>query len=83
MTLFWIGFTIILGRLIVEIPIRVADFRGTASTLIHTANVLVAIVLGLITYHEKRLMTLFLCLIIIVLLNTIGIKLWDVTYGFE
>lgn len=82
-TLFGIGCALMMGRFLIEIPIRCYNFFGTASTLIFSFNVIVSIILGIITYREHRTTTLCLSVIIIVLLNTIATRLWDITYGFN
>lgn len=67
---------IILGRFILESPIRIFDFWGSLSTLNVTLCCLTGIVLGAVCYKEKRLAVVILSVAILVILSTVGVSEW-------
>lgn len=67
---------IMLGRIILEIPIRIDYFSGTIGSLFVTIVVLIAIVLSMSYWYKKKLYILILSLVIMMLLNTFGHDLW-------
>lgn len=73
--------TIILGRIILEIPVRFMDFRGSLASLGITVVVLTSILLALLCFREKRISVFILSTIIIVLLNTFGLYTWEQSFS--
>lgn len=67
---------IMLGRIILEIPIRIDCFSGTIGSLFVTIVVLIAIVLSMSYWYKKKLYILILSLVIMMLLTTFGHDLW-------
>jgi hypothetical protein len=70
---------IIIGRIILEIPIRIGDFRGSFYSLGITIVTVVSILLAALCFKEKRSSVFILSAIIIVLINTVGLYAWDIS----
>ena len=68
--------SIILGRIILEIPIRINDFMGSLFSLFVPVLVIISIILALICFKEKRASVFILSAIIIVLLNSVVHDVW-------
>lgn len=79
----YVCIAIILGFTLVELPIRIMDFGGTIESLIITLFTVISVLLSLICWIEKRFMTTFLALVIIVLLNTCALSQWLEYIGCE
>lgn len=71
-----ICFSIAIGRLLPDIPVRIMAFSESAESMAITFVALVGIALGALCYHEKRTSVFVLSIIIMVLLNTIGWREW-------
>lgn len=67
---------IMIGRVILEIPIRIHAFYASLHSLYITIVVLLSIILSAVYYHEKRLSVLVLSIVIMILLNTVGYDGW-------
>ena len=67
---------IIGGFTLIELPVRIMDFGGTIYSLIFTLFTMISVLLALLCWIEKRLITTFLSLVIIVLLNTCALPQW-------
>lgn len=61
---------IVLGRIIVELPIRIMDWNDSMVSLMIPIICISSTILGAVSYKEKRLSVYMLSAIIIVLLNT-------------
>ena len=68
---------IIIGRIILEIPIRIDDFEGSFYSLGITIATIVSILLAALCFKEKRSSVFILSTIILVFINTIGLYAWD------
>ena len=67
---------IMIGRVILDIPIRIHAFYASLCSLYITIVVLLSIILSAIYFHEKRSSVLVLSIIIMILLNTVGYDGW-------
>ena len=67
---------IILGRIILEIPIRIDNFSGTIASLYITFVVLITILLSAVFWRERKPSVLVLSIGILMLLNTLGYDGW-------
>lgn len=67
---------IILGFLVIELPIRVMDFAGTISTLIITLFTAISVILAFLCWVEKRMVTFFLSVVVLILLNVGVLPQW-------
>lgn len=67
---------IILGRFILESPIRIFDFWDSMPSFGVTLCCFVGIVLGAVCYKEKRLAVVILSVAILVILSTVGESEW-------
>ena len=67
---------VILGRILLELPIRITEFRATLFSLFIPITVISSIVLAAVYYRERRPVVLILSAIIMVLLNTIVHEDW-------
>lgn len=67
---------IILGRIILEIPIRIDNFSGTIASLYITIVVLITILLSAVFWRERKPSVLVLSIGILMLLNTLGYDGW-------
>ncbi len=74
---------IITGRIILEIPIRAMNFYGSLGSLGITISVIVSIILSSLCHKEKNASVFVLSTIIIVLLNTLGLYIWDELFPTE
>lgn len=68
---------IMLGRVVLEIPVRMDDFLGTLSSLYVSVVVCISIILAAIYSHEKRNSIIVLSIIIFILLNSVGYDGWE------
>ena len=68
--------SIILGRIILEIPIRIMDFSGSVFSMFVPIVALVSIILGALYFKERKNLVLILEIIIIILLNTVAHEAW-------
>lgn len=66
-----------LGRIIVEIPIRVADWSESVGSLVFTIACLVAIGLGTICYRYNKTVVFLISFIVLILVNTFGLSLFN------
>lgn len=76
MSLITLALWIILGRILVEIPIRISDFAGSFASLIVTIISVASILLAILCYHERRTSVYVLSTIIFVLFNTVVLQSW-------
>ena len=67
---------IILGRILLELPIRITEFRETLFSMFIVMVVIASIILASLYYRERRPAILVLSTIILVLLNTIVHESW-------
>lgn len=67
---------IMIGRVILEIPIRIHAFYASLHSSYITIVVLLSIILSAVYYHEKRPSVLVLSIVIMILLNTVGYDGW-------
>lgn len=68
---------IILGRIILEIPVRILDFTGTMNTLMLPVSSLLSILLISLCIYKRNIGVYTLSIIIIILANTILQTIWD------
>ena len=62
---------ICLGRIILEIPLRIIDYQGMLFSLLVPVCTIVAIALAAVCYYERRTSVYVLSTIILLLLNTV------------
>lgn len=67
---------IVLGRIILELPIRITEFPETLFSLFIPIVVFSSIFLAALYFKEKRISVLVLSVIILILLSTIGQMEW-------
>ena len=67
---------IVLGRIILELPIRITEFPETLFSLFIPIVVFLSIFLAALYFKEKRISVLVLSVIILILLSTIGQMEW-------
>lgn len=67
---------VILGRLCFEIPVRMIDFYGSLGSLSVTICCLVGIILGAVSFKEKRISVYVLSVVIVLLFNTLFVAEW-------
>lgn len=67
---------IIIGSFILEIPIRILDFKGSIFTLSSSIFTIVAIILAAISYKEKRTSVYVMSIIIILFLDFYVQRTW-------
>ncbi len=76
-----IGLALILGRLLLELTVRIMDIRSGFATLIVTFICILSIILGILCYKEKRPIVYALSIIIGVVLNTFVLQQWAAIYS--
>ena len=72
---------IILGRFVLELPVRLTEFGTTLFSLFIPLIVLATIILASLYFKEKRPAVLILSVIIIILLNTLAHEDWINCFG--
>ena len=65
-----------MGRIILEVPLRVFEFRETLFSLFVPIVSIVSILLAAVYHKEKRTSVLILAVVILVLLNTVAHDAW-------
>ena len=50
-----VAFAIILGRIILEVPLRIIDWHGTFGSFMITVGCVVAILLAVVCFKDKRI----------------------------
>lgn len=73
---------IILGRIILEIPVRSLDFTGTMSTLMLPVSSMLSILLISPCFYKRNIGVYTLSIILIILANTILQTIWDSLFKF-
>lgn len=73
---------IIIGRILLDIPIRILEFRETIFSLFIPIVVMTSIFLGSLCFREKSRTVLILSIIILLLLSTIGQAQWLDTFHY-
>lgn len=74
--------TILAGRLILEVPIRVLDFAGSLFSMFVPIIVICSIGLAAIYFHEKKKGAVLILLVaILILLNTAAHSVWLQQFG--
>ena len=78
----YVCIAVILGFTLIESPLYImdltglTDFRNTLTSYMITLFTIISVLLALLCWIEKRLITTFLSLVIIVLLNTCALPQW-------
>ncbi len=67
---------VILGRIILELPLRVIDFEGSIESLIRPIASIVGILLSMVYFREKRQWILVLSVMIWILMCTVIREAW-------
>lgn len=73
---------IILGRIILEIPVRSLDFTSTMSTLMLPVSSMLSILLISLCFYKRNIGVYTLSIILIILANTILQTIWDSLFKF-
>ena len=68
--------SIVLGRLLLEVPVRILDFNGSLFSMFVPMIVVVSILLGAVYFRERRNSVLVLAVIVLILLNTTAHDAW-------
>ena len=77
-TFAWITvLAIVLGRIVLELPLRVTEFWSTLFSMFVPMVVVASILLAALYYRDKKSTTLILSVIILILLNTAGHHAWS------
>mgnify|MGYP006962006122 FL=1 len=71
-----IASALILGRIILELPVRILDYANSVGSLMITINCIIGIILGIICYYGKRTSLYFLSIMIEILLTTFIADTW-------
>lgn len=71
-----IASALILGRIILELPVRILDYANSVGSLMITINCIIGIILGIICYYGKRTSLYFLSIMIEILLTTFIADNW-------
>ena len=67
---------IILGRIILELPLRILDFQATSASLLEPVCSIAAVLLAVVCFRRRKLRTSVVSFVVLLLLNTIGHYLW-------
>ena len=63
---------IILGRIILELPLRILDFQATSASLLEPVCSIAAVLLAVVCYRRRTLRASAVSFVVLLLLNTIG-----------
>lgn len=72
-----LGFAMILGQLLFQIPMRATDFYGSLGSLMIVVSCIIAIILAVICWKEKSPYVFILSFIIIALFNGFIPEVWN------
>lgn len=72
-----IGLAIILGQLIFQIPVRAVDFWGSYGSLMIAISCIIAIILAVFCYRDKKPYIFILSYIIMCLFNSCVADMWS------
>lgn len=72
-----IGLAAALGQLLIQVPMRIIDFRGCFGSLMVVVSCFIAIVLAVVCYKDRRPYSFILSYIILTMFNCIVPGMWD------
>lgn len=72
-----IGFAVILGQLIIHVPMRIYDFYGSMVSFMVFISCIIAIVLAVFCYKDKRPYTFILSYVVLTLFNVFVGNMWQ------
>ncbi len=72
-----IGLAVILGQLIFHIPARATDFSGSLGSLMIVVSCIIAIILAVFCYTQKRAYAFVISYIVISLFNSFVAEAWS------
>ena len=72
-----IGLAAILGQLIIQIPVRCLDFYGSIGSLMIVVSCVIAILLAVICFKDRRPHSFVLAYVVMTLFNTCVAHMWD------
>lgn len=72
-----IGLAAALGQLLIQVPMRIIDFRGCFGSLMVVVSCFIAIVLAVVCYKDRRPYSFILSYIILTMFNCIMPGMWD------
>lgn len=72
-----IGIAAALGQLLIQVPMRIIDFRGCFGSLMVVVSCFIAMVLAVICYKDHRPYSFILSYIILTMFNCIVPGMWD------
>ena len=76
MSLFGVLMAIIGGILLLELPLRISDFRGTYISLMEPIIAIISAILGIICYKERNWMVYVLSSVVLILFNSLVQHAW-------
>lgn len=72
-----IGFAVILGQMVFQIPIRAVDFWGAYGSLMIAVSCILATILAVFCYKDKRPYTFILSYVVMSLFNSCMADMWS------
>ena len=72
-----IGLAVILGQLIIQGPIRATDFMGSVGSLMIVVSCIIAILLAVFCYKDKRPYAFIISYVVISLFNSFAADWWS------
>ena len=76
LSLFGVLMAIIGGILLLELPLRISDFRGTYISLMEPIIAITSAILGIICYKERNWMVYVLSSVVLILFNSLVQHAW-------
>lgn len=71
-----IGLAALLGLMIIQAPVRISDFASSYGSLMIVVSCVVAILLAVICFKDKRSYSFILAFIILALFNSVVADMW-------
>ena len=75
-----IGFAVILGLLIIHISMQIMDFSGSLGSLMIFVSAIIATLLAVICYINKKPYSFVVAYVIIALINSVVANIWNDYY---
>lgn len=72
-----IGLAVILGQLVIHVPFRITDFWGGLGSVMVAISGLMATVLAVFCYKDRRPYTFILSYVVLILYNSVVAEMWN------
>ena len=67
---------VIIGHIILQLPVRIFDFNGSAISLLIMINTIISIILATLCYHKRKIYLYVLSIVTMIILNIVAHNAW-------